>query len=130
LIPTSDGNYLIGGSASSNVSKAWLVKINEDGDIVPIDTTSSAIEWAYDDMSKHISIYPNPVTDMIIINQADISDVTYHIRDLHGTLLHTLQIKDRHHNVTWDIHDLVSGVYIIDMIKDGVSIGGKKVLVR
>lgn len=130
MMPTSDGNYLIGRNASSNVFKAWLVKINEDGDIVPIDTTSSAIEWAHDDLSKQISIYPNPATDMIIINQAEISDVTYHIRDLHGTLLRTMHIKDSHHNVTWDIHDLVSGVYIIDMIKDGVSIGGKKVLVR
>lgn len=130
LIPTSDGNYLIGGSASSNVSKAWLLKINEDGYIVPIDTTSSAIEWAHDDLSKQISIYPNPATDIIIINQAEISDVTYHIRDLNGTLLHTMNIKDSHHNVTWDIHDLVAGAYIVDMIKDGVSIGSKKVVVR
>jgi Secretion system C-terminal sorting domain len=130
LIPTSDGNYLIGGSASSNVSKAWLVKINEDGDIVPVDTTSSAIDWAHDDLSKQISIYPNPATDIIIINQAEISEVTYHICDLHGTLLRTMNIKDSHHNVTWDIHDLVSGVYIIDMMKDGVSIGSKKVVVR
>lgn len=130
MIPTSDGNYLIGGYATTFVSNAWLVKINENGDIVPIDTTSSSIVWAHDDLSKQISIYPNPATDIIIINQAEISDVTYHIRDLQGTLLHTMNIKDSHHNVTWDIHDLVAGVYIIDMIKDGVSIGSKKVVVR
>ena len=129
LIPTSDGNYIIGGSASSNVSKAWLLKINEDGDIVSIDTTSSAIDWSNADLSKNISIYPNPATDIIIINQGEISDVTYHIRDLKGTLIRTIHIKDSHHNVTWDISDIMSGTYIIEMVKDGARIGSKKVMV-
>ncbi|MBK8079331.1 MAG: hypothetical protein IPK25_02980 [Saprospiraceae bacterium] len=83
MIATMDGHYLIGGETVHNgASKAWLVKINENGHILG-DTTSS-VQWEKEDWKNYITIYPNPVSDVLYINQEDISEVEYSLSDMTG----------------------------------------------
>ena len=67
MIATSDGNYLIGGKTYGTWLDGWLVKIDEDGNILPIDTTSATTEHDIHNTIPEIKIYPNPASHSIII---------------------------------------------------------------
>lgn len=128
LEPTSDGNYICYGEvwgykeeAGKPVNEAWLFKINEDGDIVNIDTTSTTT-WI-EKSALPISIYPNPATDMIYINQNDTKNITYEVFDLSGRKVKTIESKDAFHSYMMDISTFTNGTYFIKIIKDSKQQG-------
>ena len=126
MIPTSDGNYLIGGWEGLS-GNAWLVKIDEDGNILPIDTTSSIDQINITRDLPEIKIYPNPASHSIIINQGEISDMTYQLIDITGAVVKTIPLPHAHHHLVWDISEVASGTYILAMMKGTTLIGTKQV---
>ncbi len=129
MIATKDGNYLICGFENQYYD-AWLVKIDEDGNILPIDTTSSTGDIYSTTISlPEIKVYPNPASNTIIINQGEISDMTYLLTDIHGLTIKSMPLPDAHHHVVWDISDVVSGTYVLQMRQCDKVIGTKQIVV-
>lgn len=127
IIATLDGYYLLGGETFvDGAFKAWLVKIDEDGHIVG-DTTSS-IQWKYEKWKDKISIYPNPVVDLLFINQDDLKDVEYHLINMQGQLIEKVTIQNSFQTLSWDISTYPSGNYEILMYKKGKFLGRSKVV--
>jgi hypothetical protein len=125
ILATSDGNYLIGGETYIQNSEAWLVKIDEDGNIVPIDTSTSSVDVAI----PEIKIYPNPTSDYIIINQGEQSDMSYALFDMQGRQLAHIDIENSHTNVVWDLPELQSGSYQMIVTQKGIKVMDKKIVV-
>ncbi len=118
LLATADGHYLLGGDDYSNGQiNSWLVKIDEDGNIVPIDTTSATTQPIRD--LPDITIYPNPAHDYIIINQGEQSDMRYSIYDAQGRIALSQTVAEPHQNMIWDISALTSGMYVLSISHKG-----------
>lgn len=132
IITTSDGNYLCHGtSQKTNIYPgeipllSWVFKIDEDGKIVG-DTTTLTIDWEYEEYTEEISIFPNPASDMIYINQDEIEKVTYRVYDSVGKLDDEFEISSKNSSVMKDIGAWSSGMKFIQIIKDGKLIGTNK----
>jgi hypothetical protein len=128
MIPTTDGNYLICGTNGLGRS-IWLVKIDDDGNILPIDTTTATAELEIAE-DIDVCIYPNPTDDRLIIAQGDVSDVLYTIYDLQGKQLKQVEIKESQTQAIWDLGDMVNGIYNIVMTQDGKIVGSSKIVVK
>lgn len=127
MITTTDGHYLLGGSTFHNGAyKSWLVKINEDGHIIG-DTTSS-VKWEKEDWKSLITIYPNPVSDVLYINQEDIRDVEYSLLDMSGKEVVRYTGHEAFQSTVWDISHLTEGSYYLRIFKDKKQIGSSKVI--
>ena len=112
MIPVDSNHYLLGGRTTTDTTIcAWLVKIDEDGSIVPIDTTSST---SITDI-PNITIYPNPAHDQIIINQGEQTDMLYTLYDVQGRMIRQLAIAESHQGTIWDISTLAGGLYILSV---------------
>jgi hypothetical protein len=130
MIATEDGNYLICGFEGFQ-QNSWLVKIDEDGNILPIDTTTMTVDWIVPNSTSEIKIYPNPAADYIIINQGEISDIKYVISNMNGQTIKQMTVAQAHHNTIWDISDLPKSTYVISMVQGGKVIGQiKQIVVR
>ena len=128
MIPVSDNSYLIVG-AENLVQSPWVIKIDEEGNIVPIDTTSSAYGTERSPAIAGIKVYPNPSGDRIIINQGEMRDMRYELRDLSGLRVRTLDQTEAHQNVIWDIRDVPPGIYVLLILQDGKVMGSRQVVV-
>lgn len=128
IIMTTDSNYLIVGDENW-IQTAWLVKIDEDGNILPLDTTSAAIDIDVADQIPEVKLYPNPASHTIIINQGEITDMTYQLIDISGAVVKTIPLPHAHHHVVWDISDVASGTYVLRMMQSGKLIGSKQQVV-
>jgi hypothetical protein len=117
LMATSDGHYMIGGNIAPNRFIPWLVKIDEDGNIVPIDTTSATTTPITS--IPEITIYPNPAHDHIIINQGEQTDMTYTIYNMQGRAVLMQKISGSHQNTVWDISQLDPGAYVLSISQQG-----------
>lgn len=105
---TEDGGYIISGSSSSNDGDIsgnhgyfdfWVVKLHPDG-------------MATEDISQNaISIYPNPVKNMLYISSAD-SIESISVYNLLGQKIRTIQ-GNRQMLMYIDVSDLNKGPYII-----------------
>jgi len=122
MISTTDGNYLMCG-IEGQFTDTWLVKIDEDGNILPIDTVSATVDWSVPCTTSEISIYPNPASASIIINQGEIADVQYLITDMNGRTMQQITVASAHQNTIWDIAGLPCGTYLITMMQNQKIIG-------
>ena len=128
IIMTTDSNYLIVGDENW-IQSAWLVKIDEDGNILPIDTTSTTTDHDVVSSIPEIKVYPNPASHSIIINQGEITDMTYQLIDMNGGIVKAISLPHAHHNVVWDISDVTSGTYILSMKQGEKLIGSRQQVV-
>jgi hypothetical protein len=128
IIPTNDSNYLIVGD-ENYFQAPWLVKIDEDGNILPIDTTSATADPDIQHTIPEIKIYPNPALHTIIINQGEIADMTYQLTDMTGAVVKTIPLPQAHHHVVWDISDVASGTYVLTMLQGGKVIRSRQQVV-
>ena len=128
IISTQDQNYLIVGNENV-ITAPWLVKIDEDGNILPIDTTSAIADPNIQNIIPEIKIYPNPASHSIIINQGEITDMTYQLTDINGAVVKMIPLPHAHHHVVWDISDVASGTYVLTMLQGGNVIGNRQQVV-
>ena len=125
IIPVKGGHYLIGGY-SNWYGVGWLIKIDEDGNIVPIDTTTSSVDIDIAAQLPEIRIYPNPSAGMIIINQGETRGMRYQLSDLRGHAVKALDVPTSHINTIWDISDIPAGSYVLTIMQDGRIIQSKQ----
>ncbi len=124
--PTSDGNYIAYGTVEGWTNKtedrddAWLFKIDEDGELVRLDTASSTFDYV--DEKIPIKIYPNPSSDFLNISQEEIENVKYSIFDIKGVEILKFSIKDRNNVISVDIKDFNTGMYLLQITKDDMKI--------
>ncbi len=127
MISVDSSHYLLGGRTSTDTTIcSWLVKIDEDGNIVPVDTTSTIPITDIPD----ITIYPNPATDQIIINQGETSDMVYTIYDAQGRMAMRQSVTEPHQNMIWDISPLSSGMYVLAITRQGKIIKSVPLVVQ
>jgi hypothetical protein len=134
IITTTDGNYLCHGTSAKTYIYpgeipllSWVFKIDEDGKIVG-DTSTSTIDWEHEEYTEEISIFPNPASDVIYINQDEIKQVTYRVYDASGKLDDEFDVSSRNSSVMKDITDWSRGMKFIQIIKEGKVIGSYQVV--
>lgn len=123
MIPTSDWRYLIGGMASYGFVNSWLVKIDEDGNVIA-DNVSGINELA-DDTELNWDLYPNPADDYVEIrfDQPLGAKSTLSIYNFKGSLLSTTVLArgSSHHFIKVD--ELPSGAYPYQIVSDNGILG-------
>lgn len=134
IIATSDGNYLCYGTSLDNYWPppdipwlSWVIKIDEDGRIIG-DTTTSVIDWEQKYFKDEVSIFPNPSSDYITINQDDIEGITYQIYDSRGILEDEIKISSSNSSVVKNISHWENGIKFILIIKQNQQIGHLKLI--
>lgn len=75
----------------------------------------------------NVITFPNPASHSIIINQGEITDMTYQLIDLQGRIIQSLPLPSAHHHVVWNISEVASGTYILAMMQGTILIGTKQV---
>ena len=126
MIRTSDWKYVIGGIATGTLPNSWLVKIDENGEIVPDNLSSTKTEFEI--INEEIKIFPNPVSDYLHVNQNDINDITYQIFNLKGQKLLTMKVDDSNTSVIWNISSLLSGTYFLRIYSKDGFLGMRKII--
>lgn len=126
IIATSDGNYLAAGTSTPAGFSAWAIKIDEDGNIVPIDTSTSSLEINI----PQINIYPNPASDYLIINQNEQTNINYELIDMQGHVIKKLYLQDAHQHTMWDISDVKSGFYKLQIKQRDKVLQNVKIVVE
>ena len=127
IIPVAGGHYLIGGYGWPGVG--WLIKIDEDGNIVPKDTTASSVDADLSSQLPEITIYPNPSSGVIIINQGATTGMRYQLIDLSGQVVKAMDVQGSHINTIWDISDIPAGSYVLTIMQDGRILQSKRQIV-
>ncbi|MBK9255297.1 MAG: T9SS type A sorting domain-containing protein [Saprospiraceae bacterium] len=128
MMPTQDGNYLLGGYILSTKCLSWLVKIDEDGRILPLDTTSSSEEYIEIDRTKRIKIYPNPVSDILYISQNETANVHYTLIDMQGLTIKSIFVSGADTEIMWDVSQVPQGMYVLRMEQEGRLLGSRRVV--
>jgi hypothetical protein len=128
IIPVAGGHYLIGGYCRWYGS-GWLIKIDEDGNIVPKDTTASSVDADLSSQLPEITIYPNPSSGVIIINQGATTGMRYQLIDLSGQVVKAMDVQGSHINTIWDISDIPAGSYVLTIMQDGRILQSKRHIV-
>ncbi len=126
IIATQDGHYLAAGTSTPIGFSAWAIKIDEEGNIIPIDTSTSIPLIAI----PEIKIYPNPASDYIIINQSEATDMHYTLYDVQGRLIKKLVINEAHQHTMWDISNVERGIYFLEVRCGQKRIRSEKMVVE
>lgn len=113
--PTEDGGYLICGYALDFLTiqdgipgKPWIIKTDPCGQVIASDCTINGIQ---EQLSQQINLFPNPATDFVSLHcPFGFQEIQIYTQD--GRLVRQFQFN-ADQNVTLDIDDLSSGLYII-----------------
>ncbi len=115
VIATSDGYYMACGTrfyptendTFDSVSQVWLIKFDENGDLVP----AGSVSVSQVDFTDQLRIYPNPTDGMVYIDQDNINDLDYYLYDDQGRLVLTKLDVHAHQIILLDMTNYVSGTY-------------------
>ena len=123
-IQTSDGDFLTGGSSSSNISgdKTENSRGGSDYWIIKHDSTLGIQENTF---ANAISIYPNPVNNLLQINTQDQTIDKIIIYSVLGSRVRQLDINTI--SPTVDVSSLSSGAYYLQLYS-GKNMALKKFL--
>lgn len=119
--------YVIGPTFFGDVTSGRVDNIAEPTTVFenPLGISEVALSNAI------ISIYPNPVTDLVAIqiNTLVTKKVTLELLDMSGKLIQTTQINAGGTIAFFDIQSLYEGIYLVK-IKNGDTIITKQVIVK
>lgn len=116
IISSDTSHYYASGTTADGSFHPWLIKIDEDGNLVPIDTTSNTSQVSTS--LPEIKIYPNPTTDYLLVNQGEIENITYELYNINGKLARSMKVEHANSGIYWQLDDLPSGQYILAILKD------------
>lgn len=108
---TSDGGYIVAGYTSSNDGD---VSGNHGGFDFWVVKLSSGLGTDEDLFSNTVSVYPNPVKDLLQIETLQKADIE--ISNIEGQIIKRFTINNNH--AIFDLSDLSAGVFIIKAIID------------
>ncbi|MBK9150222.1 MAG: T9SS type A sorting domain-containing protein [Saprospiraceae bacterium] len=122
MIPTMEGNYLLGGFYLGDGCRSWLVKIDEDGNIVSRDTTSSLADFAPEDSDQSLRVYPNPASDKIEVHYTsdsgdEVGGYTLSVKNVSGREVYNIYTRSATNQIP--VSDLAAGVYYVSVVIAG-----------
>ena len=113
--PTNDGSYILCGNSGSSdldvtinpnnpfLPNAWIVKFN-----------SLSTDIKKNQQNKNLSIYPNPATDILLINTStSLVNESYAITNTLGQTVLNGKLENEHSSI--DIQTLQSGIYFLQI---------------
>lgn len=128
---TQDGNYICCGEvwgyteeAGRVVNEAWIFKIDEEGNFVNAGSPS-AVAWENEE-SLPVTVYPNPTTDHLFINQGEIENLTYEVYDEWGKVIFKIKSPYSERSYMLDVSSLVTGNYFLKIMQNGNFKGSLK----
>ncbi len=128
---TSDGNYICYAEISgfineSNrlVKEAWIFKIDEEGNFVNAGGPS-AVAWE-NEVSLPVTVYPNPTTDHLFINQGEIENLTYEVYDEWGKVIFKIKSSYSERSYMLDVSSFATGNYFLKIMQNGHVKGSLK----
>ena len=111
------GNYIKDDSGSEPVT---------DNFVISVEVPTSAVIAAIDDITAkniNISVYPNPATDLVTVN--NVKDATITVYNTLGAVVETIESSDN--NATINMSNYAIGTYIIKAVSEN-GIGTVKVV--
>ncbi len=120
------------GYDASNVEgqTSWIVKMDPFGCLVPGCQELTNIE-SVDKVDIKMLLYPNPAHDFLNLaigatNQNQ--DAKIVLSNLQGQTLKEVDLQLTPVNLMLDLHDLTSGIYIVQYIVDGLVLKSEKLV--
>lgn len=133
MIIQQDSSYLCYGTfqygtipSEGPFAHSWLLKINENGEL--ISDTSTSINWNSVDFEGEISLHPNPINNVLYINQSDIGSVDYKVYDISGKLVDSFSILKKYNSIIYPTDSWPSGSLFLVMESNGIQISSCKLL--
>ncbi len=77
-----------------------------------------------------ISLYPNPVNNLVIIDFNTASSTNISLVDLSGRVLQTIEVEDGQKRYQLDISKYPSGMYFIQVHLDGILLQSEKLIIE
>ncbi len=116
IIPNATSKWLV-----ANASGIYRLKVQSSENCTTSANISMVITGHDEDFARDISIYPNPVRDIIEIKAAKIFDNTISIIDNSGRTITTLILKEAINDkfASYDVANLSAGIYFIKAIRSG-----------
>lgn len=128
---TQDGNYICYGEvwgyteeAGRVVNEAWIFKIDEEGNFVNAGSPS-AVAWENEE-SLPVTVYPNPTTDHLFINQGEIENLTYEVYDEWGKVIFKIKSSYSERSYMLDVSSFATGNYFLKIMQNGHVKGSLK----
>lgn len=83
--------------------------------------------------TKIISVSPNPSNDVITVSlniEKEVQTATLQVHDINGTILSSLNLKERNTNITKTLQkdNFGKGIYVVSLVVNGKSIDTKKII--
>ena len=132
---TYDGGFLVCGEANGITTsggpyqQGWLLKLDEHGCLVPGCHLNTGILPTGTTEAIELSLYPNPATDYLNVHYRAAkvgTELTFSVLDRQGRVLqtyNTADVSDKTYIVP--VYDLVAGVYVLELQRDGVVLGSE-----
>lgn len=81
-------------------------------------------------LEEDLKIYPNPSNDMLYVKTTSLSDdkITVNLLSINGVLIHSKLYGKDTQNIQVDVSDQPSGLYILQVVQDGLSMTRKVII--
>jgi hypothetical protein len=106
--PVTTGNYFVGFHAYSDVNQGAIL-------IDEFDASSGSSLNEETSPLKDVTVFPNPTSDFVRINNASSSKIT--ISDITGNILYSCNSNDS--KIVINMRDYAKGIYVLNIEKDG-----------
>jgi len=121
VLATSDGYYVACGSRSDVTEddgydsrvQLFMIKFDEDGNIVDRDAVSSTLEEDDKRVQTDIRVYPNPTSGILYIENLSNTSLSYQLVDDAGHRIRTLKQDVTTELAVLDLSGYPSGSYVL-----------------
>ena len=97
----------------SVIIQSWIVKFDEEGHLVTIDTTSSNSTT----FSPELRIYPNPSADVVYIEHDELAGVSYTLYNQQGQQVLGRDDTEAYHTYILDTSQFAVGTYYLHIME-------------
>jgi len=66
-----------------------------------------------DNDGAFLSVYPNPVSDVLTIQNMSLTSGVLDVMDIQGKLVYSIQLNEVYGNYQLDMNDIQSGIYVV-----------------
>lgn len=136
---TPDGGYIITGHANpmiadSTVNRAWLLKTDQHGCLIPDCHLISNTTEISDEPELQLQLYPNPTSDFLNIfihSPAGVaSDYEFHLIDVSGKIWRSFSNRYPEETMMLSVRDLPQGMYFLEVWQKGRILKTEKIVIQ
>ncbi|MCC6842770.1 MAG: T9SS type A sorting domain-containing protein [Saprospiraceae bacterium] len=99
-----------------------LIKVDNDGCIIPDCGKTNNIDTKAEEGNKLFTIYPNPFSDRLIIQNYSSNKLLYRVHDMQGKLMTEWYCDDPEETNIVLTHHWPIGVYVVNAVdSDGLA---------